>query len=245
MATLVTRFLGASALLAMLIAGSLSLHAQNLSPFTLKPQGNLTQMVPPGGYYTFFVTVKNTGFGPISMRIVRTQNTLPDTTWLSAICTGVNCYANTVDTTPLFTVKAGDSETTELTITAGGKLGDQADIKLQYDMGPGTEAQELAFSLKVSNASSVPVAPPVANALIYPNPTSGKAHYDYTLSRGGNVSMEVASITGKQVLPPASGYQDAGPHSFDLDFSGLPNGVYMVTMRDEAGKSSKLVTVAR
>jgi hypothetical protein len=245
MTTLTTRFLGALALVAALIAGSGSLRAQGTTPFELVPLGPLTQTIQPGGYHGFFITVKNVSFGDISMRIVRTQNDLPDSTWVSGICSGLNCYPPQVSTTEMFKIKAGDTETTELTIVGGMQENSTAHIVLQYDMGPGTQSQQLEFTVKVSRAAGVPVLSEVANAVIYPNPTPGKARYDYTLSRGGNVSMSVSSINGVQVLPATSEYQDAGAHSASLDLSGLPAGVYMVTMTADGVKNSRLVTVTR
>jgi hypothetical protein len=246
---MITRLQRASLLVVLAVAGSMYGYAQDETPFTLEAKSVMAS-VAPGGFAEFEVKVTNTFVDKINVRIVRTKNDLPNADWNSAICTGVNCFPATFDTVPgpkdpPFALMAGTSGESKLTVVVGSQPNVTGHIILQYDTGDDTPSQTLEFTVSVTSGSSdVPQSSDLSLGL-YPNPTTGRTHYNYSLPKGGDVSIEISSLTGSRLLAPVSEYQAAGDHSLDLDLAPLPNGVYVVTLTANGVKNSKLVTVAR
>lgn len=69
----------------------------------------------------------------------------------------------------------------------------------------------------------------------YPNPFSGSTYVTVNLSQGTDVSLEVYTITGQQVMVKDYGYQAAGSGTLTIDGRNLRPGVYFYTVK--AGES--------
>ena len=90
-------------------------------------------------------------------------------------------------------------------------------------------------------STSIEREDPLPNSLSlapnYPNPFNPSTTIRYTLSRGGDVSLEVFTITGQRVATLVSGMAQAGSHQVIFDASHLSSGVY--TYRLQSGNQVK------
>ncbi len=83
-----------------------------------------------------------------------------------------------------------------------------------YDYGPTAAIKEVA------NSSESKAAAP------FPNPSNGRTSIPITLSRSGNVRLEIFSETGRLVAVPFDGQMEAGERLLTWDSAGQPSGVY-------------------
>lgn len=75
----------------------------------------------------------------------------------------------------------------------------------------------------------------------YPNPTSGSFNVDYTLEDEENVFVGIYDMTGKLVDVIASGFQEAGKHSYIIA-ENIEAGLYFLVLKTEFKNiSEKLV----
>jgi hypothetical protein len=149
------------------------------------------------------------------------------------------------NTTYTEVVKAGTKMEVKLSMVASSEPNTMGKVRLTFDEGMGAVPQTFDFTMNVSSASSVPVAARLNEGVIFPNPTSGRLRFDYTLPASGDVSVKVVSVDGRQVMAPFSGYQAAGSRSLDLDLSSLPAGAYLLQLESPGVRDSRIVTVAR
>ncbi len=64
-----------------------------------------------------------------------------------------------------------------------------------------------------------------------PNPANRTTLIKYDTKTVGAASLEVTDLTGRIVMGMNQGNQPAGTHSFNLDVSGLSQGMYLYTLR--------------
>ncbi len=75
-------------------------------------------------------------------------------------------------------------------------------------------------------------AAPTALALdAYPNPFSGATTLGYALPEGGDVTVVVFDVLGREVVTLVDGAVEAGTHTARLDAAGLAPGTYLVRLR--------------
>jgi len=63
---------------------------------------------------------------------------------------------------------------------------------------------------------------------VYPNPTNGIAHIDVSLLQTAQTSVQVYNALGQLVYRSSKGEVPAGAHTFDIDFSNLDAGIYLI-----------------
>ena len=89
----------------------------------------------------------------------------------------------------------------------------------------------------------IPLGIPVATSTNdfttpYPNPSNGIVNFNYTLKSNEHVELSILNILGQNVIPTIDfGTQNAGEYHVPLNFSSLPNGVYVY--RFVSGKEMK------
>lgn len=69
----------------------------------------------------------------------------------------------------------------------------------------------------------------------YPNPFSGTSTITVTLKQNANLSLEVTTITGQQIMLKERGYVNAGTYYFQVGATEIPSGIYFYTVK--AGNS--------
>ena len=70
----------------------------------------------------------------------------------------------------------------------------------------------------------------IAAVSLYPNPVKDIAKVSVTLKQSANVTIEVTSLVGQQVMSMNKGNMSAGAQIFNLDVNNLSSGVYFVTV---------------
>ena len=155
--------------------------------------------------------------------------------------------------TPQFPVNTPISMhmTTGLLVPAGQTLRAQVN-----NHAPTSGSIDLEFGFAgymVSNAVSsvAPQTPgPLLGMSVHPNPSSGSAEVQFTLSRAGSVGLSIFDAGGRRVARIHPERLAAGPHVFlwdgrMADGSLSPPGVYMARLEGDGVKGMKQVVVER
>jgi hypothetical protein len=74
-----------------------------------------------------------------------------------------------------------------------------------------------------------------------PNPSSGAATIEYALSRPGNVSLKLYSVSGRLVSTIDQGEKDAGPHSVSFAGRSLSAGTYFAVLSAEGQRLTRTI----
>jgi thiol-disulfide isomerase/thioredoxin len=80
---------------------------------------------------------------------------------------------------------------------------------------------------------------------IYPNPTTTVAHISMNLLESNTVRLEVVDLLGKVVYAEDMGQVAAGNQLFDVDASGITNGMYMFNIYVGEQKVTKRVSISK
>ena len=77
-----------------------------------------------------------------------------------------------------------------------------------------------------------------------PNPVFGNTFIKYSLKRPVNIKLEIIDVTGKVLITPVNEAKNAGYYGFDLNCSGLMDGIYFYRLTaDERSKVRKMVVL--
>ncbi|MEM6261466.1 MAG: T9SS type A sorting domain-containing protein [Bacteroidota bacterium] len=83
------------------------------------------------------------------------------------------------------------------------------------------------------------------NLAAYPNPTAGLTNFSYELTNGGDISINVYDLAGKEVARVNEGFQTTGSHEVTLDLSSLRNGLYIYQFQVDGQITSGKITLSR
>ncbi len=78
---------------------------------------------------------------------------------------------------------------------------------------------------------------------VYPNPVTQTSYVMYELGSKAQVQMKMYNSEGKEVMNVEPQEQNAGLHSFKIDASFLPNGIYFVDVRVNEDHYKKKIVV--
>jgi len=86
----------------------------------------------------------------------------------------------------------------------------------------------------------------VANFKVFPNPASNNATISFSLNETINGKISLVDLAGreKQVLQ-AQTTLSPGNHRFDLDFSNVPEGIYLITLISNKGIQTQRLIISR
>jgi hypothetical protein len=238
---IIYRILQASALVALFVAGSMGAYAQ----LSFDIHDTVITVAPDDlAGYNFEVLVTNTSDETLQLIVIRTGIDFPNQEWYTAICDGDLCYSPDVSETsrPL---DVGESAKIKLYMKGGSQQNTSGRAKLAFKIGFGSPIRTIGFTMHVSDAAGVPALSQLAGSALYPNPTTGRMRFEYSLPTSGDVAISVSSMTGQQLLLPVAEFQAAGSHAVDLDLSTLPVGAYVVTLNSRTTRGTQIVTVTR
>jgi hypothetical protein len=105
------------------------------------------RVLPPGGFTTYEMLVRNTSGKDLKIVAERTVNDLPDDAWISSICSELHCYEEDVSLLPAEDLAAGDSTYVKMHVTAGNQIEDTAKIVLRFYVEGSQEYYEQAFNI--------------------------------------------------------------------------------------------------
>lgn len=74
---------------------------------------------------------------------------------------------------------------------------------------------------------------------VYPNPAIGdKINLDYIAQNASEVEVNIYDLTGRKVLSHSFGKAFKGQEGFNLDISGINNGMYILELRQDGIKAT-------
>jgi len=65
---------------------------------------------------------------------------------------------------------------------------------------------------------------------VYPNPFNNRAEVSYNLVKTGEVQLDIFDANGQTLASQSLGIQNSGTHTFSVNASDLPTGIYFVKM---------------
>jgi len=81
--------------------------------------------------------------------------------------------------------------------------------------------------------------------LIYPNPSSGEIHIQYTNQHQASVVLSVTNALGETVMRTETGNQQAGTNELNFDIFTLVSGVYRIVLSSDFEKHSCIFVVEK
>ncbi|MBN2609546.1 MAG: T9SS type A sorting domain-containing protein, partial [Candidatus Fermentibacteraceae bacterium] len=78
-----------------------------------------------------------------------------------------------------------------------------------------------------------------------PNPFSMSSMLSFELSNAGHVRLDVYDVSGRIVENLADGEMASGPHTLEIDGSGLIPGVYMVRLQSGIQQETVMIVLVR
>lgn len=72
------------------------------------------------------------------------------------------------------------------------------------------------------------------NVNLFPNPTNGVANLVFNISETENINLSLLNIDGQLIKSIDQGEKTKGSYSYQIDFSLLPSGMYMITLQTKA-----------
>lgn len=196
----------------------------------------------------FDTYIKNNSAAPMNFTVSRPENNI-NGAWSSWYCFNSDCAAPG-DNGPVgpYSIAPGDSAHISLYVRPTSAA--TGTVKLSFNAPDGTKQEQLYTVMATPGASgAVPFEALTGETLQLsfntPNPASNLTRFNFSNPTAGVVSVEVFSVTGVKVMSlPARAYE-SGVRSFDLDVSGLPNGVYSVRLSTDGKSVQSFMTVAR
>lgn len=104
-------------------------------------------------------------------------------------------------------------------------------------------SEGVSIGISLFDAMNNPNGIPVASSTYdfdspYPNPSNGTVNFNYTLRSNESIQLSVINLLGQEVIQTMDfGTQVAGEYHVPMNFSNLPNGVYVY--RFVAGKEMR------
>jgi hypothetical protein len=81
--------------------------------------------------------------------------------------------------------------------------------------------------------------------MVYPNPNAGSAHFSIWLDMPGDLSIKVYDMKGQLVMVRNLGFKPQGQNSIQVDFSGIPDGVYNCVLQNGLGEQRNRIVIER
>lgn len=207
-------------------------------------------VVTPSGVANFSVTIHNLFFGDVSVRLIRTKNELPDSTWVSALCTGESCYPPWVDSLPILKIPAGKSKTCKLTVVAGTVPDQTAYMALMISDIDRVQTEHYEFSVRIKGLnSSVRNETLTGAGMAYPNPAHSSVRIPVPQHAGGGpIVLELFDMLGNRVLDVSNAAASAvasGSGSVEVDLTPLVTGAYYYRLVAGTRTTVRSIAVAR
>jgi hypothetical protein len=80
---------------------------------------------------------------------------------------------------------------------------------------------------------------------VTPNPVSNKVRLNFTLQNNSNLSIKLYNTLGIELKTIADGYFNEGEDTVPIDVSDLPNGVYLIAIRNDGWTVVEKLVVSR
>jgi len=80
---------------------------------------------------------------------------------------------------------------------------------------------------------------------LFPNPASEFSAISYTLTKSGDVSLNLYDVVGRLVKVLHKGYQNSGQYKYNLDVRELANGTYFLVLSTESERYMSSLVIVR
>ncbi len=172
----------------------------------------------------------NSGSNPVRARWIREVNDLPSG-WLSAICDTNQCYLPRIDSAD-FIIQANSSSPIIPHIYPDGSAGDAQVTVRVVDIDDRSNNAVSTFSFPMISSVKDPFS---SGPKLYPNPATN----EFSILSDVSVSeVTVTNMLGKLIKV----YSGNSP---SYDVSDLPNGIYLVSMKDNYGRIIKTLRFSK
>jgi hypothetical protein len=219
--------------------------AQVSNPSLSLTTDKLSQTVPTLSEAVFTTVVKNLTNAPLTVDISRTLNEIAND-WTAHFCIDNDCKGDNEHTGSV-TLQPQQTASVTVHVNTGTVQGDKGEVSLRFAGGNVDQTIKYTTTNKTNTSGSVGMTAVAGNGLRLeqniPNPTSGVSSFGYYLPTAGNVTVEVYTTAGYKVINLASGRQEAGNHSFAIDATTMPNGIYTVVLNVNGTRVTRSMTV--
>ena len=177
-----------------------------------------------------FNSIINSSNQPIRARWIREVNDLPNG-WKSSICDSEPCNQSRIDSAD-FTIPANSSKQITPHIFPNGTSGDAQITVRVIDIDDRSNNAVATFSFPMISSVKDPFS---SGPRLYPNPATDEFSI---LSDVSITEITVTNMLGKllRVFPG---------HAAAYDVSDLPNGIYLVSMKDAYGRIIKTLRFSK
>ena len=84
-----------------------------------------------------------------------------------------------------------------------------------------------------------------ANAVIYPNPSTGITTMNFSLNNPSHTAIAIFNLLGEKILTIEEGALSSGRHTAYFDAGKLESGMYFIHIKTESGTSSEKLMVTK
>lgn len=104
---------------------------------------------------------------------------------------------------------------------------------------------EKISAFKTLNTVSTETATLSESLSVYPNPATDNFVIEFELTEAAKLDINLMNAIGQKVSTIEAGNFNGGEHLINVNTAGLPSGTYFVTIRSEAGVTTKTITVSK
>lgn len=156
--------------------------------------------------------------------------------WGGADLTNANLLTDGEEAFTLqFIAKRPQAEWGSAALWTGAKyVGDQQakDMNIRPTNGV-VEVRRIKTPVKVGDLNTI---------LVFPNPNQGKIQYEFQVETGGDVSVDIMDMIGREVMNLIQTQMPSGKYSYQADLSHLDNGFYVLVIHTvESTQQSKII----
>lgn len=224
---------------------------------------SLTVTGMPGKFFDIYGDIVNVSSQDLSIRIIRTQNTLP-AGWSSSMCNGVLCYPPFADTISVPDVSLGvpalapgDTSEFHLNIPSIPNIGGTAVVTIRVEnLNNPSENSSLTFTASTEPTGLEPGSAPLSGTFRlmdnYPNPfnPSTVIPFEIASAQPQQVRITVYNAVGAAVATLLDEPLSAG--SYQVTWDGLdsvgksaPSGIYFYELQTQGQRQSQKMLLVK
>ncbi|MEL6821200.1 MAG: FlgD immunoglobulin-like domain containing protein [Calditrichota bacterium] len=224
---------------------------------------SLTVNGMPGKFFDIYGDIVNVSSQDLSIRIVRTQNTLP-AGWSSSMCNGILCYppfADTISVPDLGlgvpALAPGDTSEFHLNIPSIPNIGGTAIVTVKVEnLNDPSESRSLTFTASTEPTGLEPGSAPLSGTFRlmdnYPNPfnPSTVIPFEIASAQSEQVRLTVYNAVGAVVTTLVDEPLSAG--SYEATWDGMdnagriaPSGIYFYELLTQGQRQSQKMLLVK
>ncbi len=207
----------------LLFACALGSLAANTLPYTIEIHEQ-TVMLDSTAYHEFKMYVTNTTQSKLTLNVARVTNSLPDSTWITAICFDDLCFSDTTNYPPVLVFSPGQQRLVKVTVAAASTSSGSAHVVLRFSTFGDQNASEMELTATLAAASVKNPASATLGAP-YPNPAGMSLSIPRPSTNRSSAALRITvyDMLGRMVAEIADQYSQSDAR---VDVSSFANGSY-------------------